>query len=192
MPCITYCYRGIIKGHGNIFHVTGPLWGESTGHRWIPLTKASDAELWCLLWSAWKKRLGKQSRRRWFETISPSLWRHYNVSNITTPAWHWHLWFHYLKSNAGPNYSHSRLHDDVIKWKHFPRYGPFLRGIHRSPVNYPHKGQWRGALMLALICVWINGWVNNREAGDLRRHRAHYDVIVIIPVIAWFRYLLSL
>ena len=41
-----------------------------------------------------------------------------------------------------------------------------------------HKGQWRGALMLSLICVWINAWVNNGEACDLRRHRAHYDVIV--------------
>ena len=71
-------------------------------------------------------------------------------------------------------------HDDVIKWKHFPRYWPFLRGIHRSPVNSPHKGQWRGALMFSLICVWINGWVNNREAGDLRRYRAHYDVTVMI------------
>ena len=71
------------------------------------------------------------------------------------------------------------LHDDVIKWKHFPRYWPFVRGIHRSPVNSPHKGQWRGALMFSLICVWINGWVNNREAGDLRRYCAHYDVIVM-------------
>ena len=70
-------------------------------------------------------------------------------------------------------------HDDVIKWKHFPRYWPFVQGIYRSPVNSPHKGQWRGALMFSLICVWINGWVNNREAGDLRRHRAHYDVIVM-------------
>ena len=65
-------------------------------------------------------------------------------------------------------------HNDVIKWKHFPRYWPFVRGIHRSPVNSPHKGQWRGALMFSLICVWINGWVNNREAGDLKRHRPHY------------------
>ena len=63
----------------NLFHVTGHLCGESTSHRWIPLTKASDAELWCFVWSA----------------------------------------------------------------------------------------------------PWINGWVNNREAGDLRRHRAHYDVIVM-------------
>ena len=35
--------------NGNIFRVTGPLWGEFTGHQWIPLTKANDAELWCLL-----------------------------------------------------------------------------------------------------------------------------------------------
>ena len=44
---------------------------------------------------------------------------------------------------------------------------------------FPHKGQWRGALVFSLICVWINGWINNREAGDLIRHRAHYDVIVM-------------
>ena len=76
-------------------------------------------------------------------------------------------------------------HDDVIKWKHFPRYWPFVREIQRSPVNSPHKGQWRGALMFSLICVWINGWVNNRDAGDLRRYRAHYVVIVM-----HFKYLL--
>ena len=65
------------------------------------------------------------------------------------------------------------------KWKHFPSYWPFVRGIHRWPVNSPLKGQWRGALMFSLVCAWINGWVNNREAGDLIRHRAHYDVIVM-------------
>ena len=73
----------------------------------------------------------------------------------------------------------SQKHDDVIKWKHLPRYWPFVRGIHRFPVNSPHKGQWRGALMFSLICVWINGWVNNREAGDFRRYRANYDVTVM-------------
>ena len=72
-----------------------------------------------------------------------------------------------------------RWHDDVIKWKHFPRYWPFVRGIHRSPVNPPHKGQWRGALLFTLICARINGWVNNCKAGDLKRNRAHYDVIVM-------------
>ena len=71
------------------------------------------------------------------------------------------------------------LHDDVIKWDHFPRYWPFVRGIHRSPVNSPHKGQWHGALMLSLMCVWINSWVNNHKAGDLRRYRVHYDVSIM-------------
>ena len=54
-----------------------------------------------------------------------------------------------------------------------------ITGIHRSPVNSPHKGQWRGAWMFSLICAWINGWVNNGEAGDLRRHHAHYDVTLL-------------
>ena len=54
-----------------------------------------------------------------------------------------------------------------------------------SPVTseVPSKVQWRGALMFSLICAWINGWINSREAGDLRRHRAHYDVIVMTTVI---------
>ena len=51
--------------------------------------------------------------------------------------------------------------------------GP-LCGNSPVPGNSPHKGQWRGALMFPLICVWINGWVNNSEAGDLRRNRGHY------------------
>ena len=68
---------------------------------------------------------------------------------------------------------------DVIKWKHFLRYWTFVRGIHRSPVNSPHKGQWRRTLMINLICARINGWINNCEAGDLRRHRLHQYVIVV-------------
>ena len=67
------------SSNGNIFRVTGHLCGEFPGLRWIPRTKASDAEL----------------------------------------------------------------------------------------------------LIFSLTCVWINGWVNNRETGDLRRHRAHYDVSVL-------------
>ena len=75
--------------------------------------------------------------------------------------------------------SYELKHDDVIKWKHFPRYWPFVDGIHRSPVNSPHKGQWCGALMFLWSAPWINGWVNNWEASDLRRHHAHYDVTVL-------------
>ena len=87
--------------------------------------------------------------------------------NITTAAVLW-------------TYSWYISHDDVIKWKHFPRNWPFVREIHRSPVNFPHKGQWRGALMFSLNYAWINDWVNNREAGDLRRQHGHYDVIVML------------
>ena len=85
---------------------------------------------------------------------------------------------------------YTQFHDDVIKWKYFPCHWPFVRGIHRSPVNSPHKGQWRGALMFSLICTWINCRVNNHEAGDLRRHQAHYDVIIMWHcfVLLWLHY----
>ena len=99
-------------------------------------------------------------------------------------------------SKSGPCYYHhnktkrnntmSMFHGIYSWWRHqmdlFPRYWPFVRGSHRShrsPVNYPRKKQWSGALMFSLIYARINGWVNNRVAGDLRRHRAHYDVIAI-------------
>ena len=74
------------------------------------------------------------------------------------------------------------MHDDVIKWKHFPRYWPFVRGIHRWPVDSPHKDQWREALMFSLICAWTNNEVRNRDAGDLRRRRTHYDVNLVDPI----------
>ena len=57
--------------------------------------------------------------------------------------------------------------------------GEFTGPRWRSPVNSPHKGQWRRALVFSLICVWINGCINNCEAGDLRRYCAHYDVGVM-------------
>ena len=63
---------------GNVFRVTGPLWGESTGHRWIPLTKASGAKLWYFLDLRLNKRLSKQTIRRWFQTTSRTLWRRCN------------------------------------------------------------------------------------------------------------------
>ena len=64
-------------------------------------------------------------------------------------------------------------------WDVFHITGPFVRGIHQLQVNSLHKGQWQRALVLSLICAWINCWVNNLEAGDLRHHCAHYDVTVI-------------
>ena len=56
---------------------------------------------------------------------------------------------------------------------------PMTMGNSPATVNSPHTDQWRGALMFSLICAWTNGWVNNQDADDLRRHRAHYDVTVM-------------
>ena len=63
------------SSNGNIFHVTGPLWGKSTDHRWIPLTKVNGMQIWCFFDLRLNKRLSKQSRRRWFETPWHPLWR---------------------------------------------------------------------------------------------------------------------
>ena len=94
------------SSNGNIFRVTSPLCGEFTGNRWIPLTKASDAELWCFLWSA-----------------------------------------------------------------------PWIDGW----VNNREDGDLRRHH------AWRNDWVNNGDTGDLRRHRAHYDV----TVMAWWHHGIS-
>ena len=83
------------------------------------------------------------------------------------------LWYGFQSVGFG---AHIRIPSTTWWRYHFPRYWPFMRGIYRSPANSPHKGQWRGAFMFSLICAWINGWVNNRQAGDLRCHRAHCDV----------------
>ena len=64
-----------------------------------------------------------------------------------------------------------------------PRYWPFVRGIHRSPVNSPHKGQWRGTLMFCLISARINCWVNNRFNSILRsttQEKRYVNVRVLI------------
>ena len=130
---------------------------------------------------------------RLVNTLAKYTGRKCTKSHITVgPSIHWNgcvgalCLSQLIASLLRTRYSHMKsLHDDVIKWKHFPRYWPFLRGIHRWPVNSPHKGQWRGALIFSLICVWMNGWVNNHEAGDLRRRCAHYDVTVMTRDIMW-------
>ena len=73
-------------------------------------------------------------------------------------------------------------HVDVINWKHFPRYWPFVRGIHRSPGNSPHKGQWRRALIF--FYLGLNKRLSKQSwLCDLRRHRANYDVTVMCKII---------
>ena len=82
------------------------------------------------------------------------------------------------------NYTGTSAFTDVSSWwRHqmetFSALLALCAGNSTVLVNSPHKGQWRRALMFSLRCAWINDWVNNREAGDLRCHRGHYDVIVM-------------
>ena len=100
------------------------------------------------------KYLHKQSCQPWYNNTS--------VSAIVVVVWYAVM----ACSSILP------LHDDVIKWNHFPRYWPFVRGIHRSPVNSPHKGQWRGALMLSLICA-LNKRLNKQSCGWWLEAQSH-------------------
>ena len=88
----------------DIFRVTGPVCGKFTGHQWIPRTKASDAELWCFLWSAPEKLLNKQPWIWWFETPSCPLWHHCNVQDSS-----WHDQLEHCKDSNDTEYGRSLL-----------------------------------------------------------------------------------
>ena len=109
---------------------------------------------------------------------SPSNWwspvQHKDVLSVAhSPVWWLHILMVIYLHNS------TTLHNEVIKWKHFRQYWPFVQEILQSPVNSPHKGQWCLTLMFSLICTSINSWVNNCEAGDLRHCRADYDIILM-------------
>ena len=107
------------------------------------------------------------------------------VSNIIhNSLWIW--WYRASLNKSVALYVTLMMHETCVswRWRHqretFSHYWPFVWGIPRSPVNSSHKGQWRRALMFSLTWAWTNGWVNNRDAGDLRRHSAHFDVSVML------------
>ena len=86
--------------------------------------------------------------------------------------------------NRHPTACPGRMSSRVTWWRHqmetFSVLLALCTGNSPVTVNSPHKGQWRRALMFSLICTWINDWVNKGEAGDLRCHRPHYDVTVML------------
>ena len=89
---------------------------------------------------------------------------------------HWKFTKARISRGIGILYKCKISHDDVDKWKHFPRYWPFVRGStgHRwIPLTKANDAE------LWLISAWTNGWADNQDAGDLRRHSAHYDVTVM-------------
>ena len=144
----------------------------------IPHASFSPLSPMCLLWAT--------KGVHWTVTVSTTMSPFGNYTNswfcaFFLPALCDRLCFHSLSMNKGVFHGTWWCH----QMEHFPRYWPFMRGIHRSPVNSLHKGQWRGALMFSLICARINGWVNNGEAGDLRRNHVHYDVTVMRQKDRW-------
>ena len=100
--------------------------------------------------------------------------------------------------NKIENMSLSEIYLIMIWWRHqvetFFALLALLPGIHRSPVNSSQKGKWRGALVFSFICAWSSGCANNWHTGDLRRHGAHYDAIVMFrlqPQVKFYRSFLS-
>ena len=80
-------------------------------------------------------------------------------------------------------WGHSKIEKHFSWWRHqmetFSALPALCEGIHRSPVDSPHKDQWRGILMFSFICAWTHDWANNQDVGDLKRRRAHYCIIVM-------------
>ena len=105
------------------------IYGFST---WITTSpvKRCKAEIWALAF----EQMWRTYSLRFIFSINTHI---KNILGITNTPW----------------YTRSLYHDNVIKWKHFPHYWPFVRGIHHSPANSSHKGQWCGALMFPLICA---------------------------------------
>ena len=184
------------------------LWGEFNGEHWFALTKASNAEnvstprgfheIWHSVWEG--KSPHYPSNKTRMSVVSPvdgslvKLVTIYDViislslADLLSGSINYIFTFSIISRHQMAYVFDIWYIIDIYLiiswWRHqmetFPRNWPFVREIHRSPVNFPHKGQWRGALMFSLIYAWINEWVNNREAGDLRRQHGHYDVIVMV------------
>ena len=150
----------------NIFRVNGPLCGEFTGPGEFPIQRPVTRSFDVFFDLRLNKRLSKQWWGWWFETLAWSLWRQCNVDVFClVPSWLYHEF--------------SAVHDDVIKWKPFLCYWP-LRGKFTGHRQIPlTKTNGAELWCFLLICAGINSWVNDRDAGDLRRHRAQYDVTVI-------------
>ena len=180
------------SSNGNIFRVTGPLCGEFTGPGEFPTQRPVTRSFDVFFDVGLNKWLSKQPWGWWFETPSWSLLRQCNVKHLdpikivdilqqiktdqTVCIFH----VAYCKCDfwlvvLSPSQTLC-VYDDVIKRKHFPHYWPFVRGIHRSPVNSPHKGQWRGTdVFFDLILIkrlrkqWW-GWWYETPSRPLWRH----------------------
>ena len=120
--------------------------------------------------------------------MNRNIWTNYIFlsSTLSKKSWIKHTpkvlygnkWYLTLRHRCLCNYPTGNIY--LLWWRHQMETFSVLLAISAGNSPVPHKGQWRGALMFPLNCVWIIGRENNRQAGDLRRYGAHYDVIVMI------------
>ena len=161
-------------------------------HKWF---LKRPPELWCCLISsvgyvsmyiAWNQFPASDEYGQWSgRSLTGSLLKCWDIWQNFLSSFIWFLsssfWFSTLECTirccAISRYSVA--HDDIIKWKHFPHFWPLVRRIHCSLVDSPYKGQWCRALIFSLIYTWTNSWENNRDAGNLRHHQAHYNITVM-------------
>ena len=149
----------------NIFRVTGHLCREFTGLRWIPRTKASDAELWYL---GLNKQLSKQSRGWWFETLSCPLWRQCNGKGFSCG-----LWLVAVAVQAGPSPQNVRYSNS--NGEHQSRGYQWVI-YRRSLINYsdiimdPMVSQITGvSVVCSIVC----------SGGDQRIHQSSASKVLV-------------
>ena len=156
-----------------------------------PNSYISFTKMYLKMWSGkWRSYcLGLHVLKFWLLPVANKLSRNtYPISVFKSSPFVWRMWTHIscgvihrmftgLTPLLSANVKTGKFHDDVIKWKHLPRYWPFVWGIHRCPVNSRHKGQWRGALMFSLLCFWYKrsskhlwGWWFETLSRSFWRH----------------------
>ena len=144
--------------------VTGLCAGDSSVTGEFPTQRANHAEK-VSVW--WRHDDNKKYHGSIGEVVAPLSWRSLQV-RIT-----WIVWAtiqnHYAVSTCMMTSSKGNISRVT---------GPLCRDF-TGPVNSPHEDRWRELKLFSLICAKINRWVNNREAGDLGRHRSHYNGIVM-------------
>ena len=177
------------SSNGNIFRVAGPLCGEFTGHLWIPRTQRPVTQSFLVFFDLrLNERLSKQSWGCWFETPTRPLWRqrndpgHFLWKDPQATKRHW-WWITTGSCNGFVLPGNKTLRwpmfiklYDAIWWRHQMETFFALLALCEGnpPVTGGFPSQKPVSLMFSLISAWINGWANNQDSDDLRRHRAYY------------------
>ena len=152
------------SSNSNIFRVTGLLWGESTGHRWIPLTKAVTRSFDVFFNLRLNKRLSKQSRRRWFETPWHSLWRHsIGPSPVSTMYWCALWWLPCIFQMPLIDVNSPPCHKETIyvmfshSWQVMnPPWNSW--NVLCTHFKFPHKLYWATEITLKALLRWWQIW----------------------------------